>query len=75
MVGGGLCTMIGGVVLWKDTVAGRKYEYVKSEEEISQAVEGKTFVITGANSGIGQQTARILAEKKGKVGNSSLLKF
>jgi len=67
LVGGGLCTMIGGVVLWKDTVAGRKYEYVKSEEEISQAVEGKTFVITGANSGIGQQTARILAEKKGKV--------
>jgi len=28
------CTMIGGLVLWKDAVAGKKIEEVKSEKEI-----------------------------------------
>ena len=34
LVAGAGCTMLGGLVLWKDTVAGKKIEQIKSEKEI-----------------------------------------
>ena len=34
LLAGAGCTMIGGLVLWKDTVAGKKIEQIKTETEI-----------------------------------------
>ena len=67
LVGGEGCTLIGGLVLWKETISGRKLEHVKSSKEIETNIENKVFVVTGANSGIGRETVHELARRKGRV--------
>jgi len=67
MIGGVSCSVLGGLVLWKDAIAGHRLENQKSSKEIQQKIEKKIFIVTGANSGIGLETVRELASKKGKV--------
>ena len=67
LLGGVGCTVLGGVVLWKETVSGRKLETIKSPKEIQENIEKKVFIVTGANSGIGRETVHELARRKGKV--------
>ena len=58
---------VGGVTLWKETIAGGKLDHKRTAKEIRAAVEGKVFIVTGANSGIGLEVAKDLARKKGRV--------
>jgi len=67
LLGGAACSMLGGLVLWKETIGGNKLEFVKSDKEIKEEVENKVFVVTGANSGIGREVVHELARKKGRV--------
>jgi len=72
LLGGATCTMYGGLVLWKETLAGKKYEHKEAEIEASSEtkkpdVDGKMFVVTGANSGIGRELVYELASRKAKV--------
>ena len=67
LLGGVGCTVLGGLVLWKETISGRKLESIKTSQEIQENIEKKVFVVTGANSGIGLQTVTELARRKGKV--------
>ncbi|KAH3711945.1 retinol dehydrogenase 13-like [Dreissena polymorpha] len=53
-------TTFGVTVLIKDKYGGKKYEE-------STDMFGKTVVITGANSGIGKETAKILSKRGGRV--------
>ena len=53
LLGGSACTMIGGIVLWKDSLAGEKYvnkEEPKVEKR-TKSQEDKVFIVTGANTG------------------------
>ena len=67
LLGGVSCTIYGGLVLWKDKISGRTLETEKSTKEIQQNIENKVFIVTGANSGIGRETAHELARRRGKV--------
>ena len=67
MLGGAGCTLIGGIVLWKESISGQKLEYEKTNKEIQTKIENKVFVVTGANSGIGRETVHELAKRKGRV--------
>ena len=67
LLGGVGCTVLGGLVLWKETISGRKLESIKTSKEIQENIEKKVFVVTGANSGIGLHTVTELARRKGKV--------
>jgi len=67
LLGGAACSMLGGLVLWKEAIGGKKLEFVKSEKEIKEEVENKVFIVTGANSGIGREVVHELARKKGRV--------
>lgn len=67
LLGGAACTMFGGLVLWKETIGGKKLEFVKTPKEIKDEIENKVFIVTGANSGIGKEVVHELARKKGKV--------
>ena len=53
LLGGSACTMIGGVVLWKDALAGDKYvnKDESSKEKKTKSQEGRVFIVTGANTG------------------------
>ena len=67
LLGGAGCTLIGGLVLWKEAISGQKLEYGKTNKEIQTNIENKVFVVTGANSGIGRETVHELARRKGRV--------
>ena len=67
LLGGVGCSLLGGVVLWKESISGSKLEYTKSSKEIQENIEKKVFIVTGANSGIGRETVHELARRKGKV--------
>lgn len=47
--GAGVCTLAGGLVIWKDFISGSPEQQFKDKKVKSQ--EGKVFVVTGANSG------------------------
>jgi len=69
--GGLLCSLVGGGVLWKDYVAGKVVASHEADQKKDTAAaasqEGKVFVVTGANRGIGKALAWELAWLKGKV--------
>jgi hypothetical protein len=51
LVAGAGCTMIGGLVLWKDTVAGKKIEQIKTEKEIKVMFVVFTAHLNGGGGG------------------------
>ncbi|XP_043667672.1 retinol dehydrogenase 13-like isoform X2 [Vespula pensylvanica] len=55
-----ITTTVGVAYLTKDYFGGKKYE---GEENL----EGKVIIVTGANSGIGKETARAFAARNAKV--------
>lgn len=69
--GGALCTAVGGIVIWKDRLGGDVFasrdaaEAERPDRVGSQ--EGKVFVVTGANSGIGRAVTWELARLRGRV--------
>ncbi|XP_046820174.1 retinol dehydrogenase 13-like [Vespa crabro] len=55
-----IATTVGAVYLTKDYFGGKKYEGKEN-------LEGKVIIVTGANSGIGKETARAFAARNAKV--------
>ena len=52
-LGSGICTVIGGVVIWKDAIGGDKaVEHIteKKKHEVKD-LQDKVFIVTGANTG------------------------
>jgi hypothetical protein len=55
--GGVACSVVGGVVLWKDRIAGKKFEennegdQIPKEQDRKKEYKDKVFIVTGANSG------------------------
>ncbi len=45
LVGGVSCTVIGGVVIWKDSIAGQKVEQIKTEKQLIKDVKEKHFMV------------------------------
>ena len=68
-LGGVVCSVVGGVVLWKDSLAGNTYANKdnKSKKLVKKSYEDRVFIVTGANSGIGEAITWELARLKGKV--------
>ncbi|GAB6031589.1 hypothetical protein CHUAL_009354 [Chamberlinius hualienensis] len=61
MVLGSACGVsLGLLVFFKEYVGGKQYEG-------KETLEGKTVVITGANCGVGKETARLLAKRGGRI--------
>lgn len=56
----GFGTVVGSLVIFKEFIGGRNYS---SDESLA----GKVVVVTGANTGIGRETALTLARKKARV--------
>ncbi len=49
-----VCSVVGGVVLWKEFIAGEVYQKAdveKKDKKSAGSLVGKFFVVTGANSG------------------------
>ena len=43
LLGGATCSIIGGVVIWKDTIAGKKVDQIKTEKELIKDVKERTL--------------------------------
>ncbi len=65
LLGGVACTAAGGVVLWKDRLS--RVEGPHGRADFASPQEGKVFVVTGANSGVGMAVAWNLAKRKARV--------
>ncbi len=56
-VGSVACSIIGGVVIWKDSIAGEKFDKDRDKEDlitvkkVRESAKDKVYVVTGANSG------------------------
>lgn len=40
LLGGATCTLLGGVVLWKDSIAGKKVDQIKTDKQLINDVQG-----------------------------------
>ena len=44
LLSGATCTIIGGVVIWKDSIAGQKVEQIKTEKQLIKDVQERHFI-------------------------------
>ena len=51
VIGSGLCTLVGGVVIWKDRVRGDKLSSVVDDSVSEKDLQDKVYIVTGANTG------------------------
>ncbi|TRY63742.1 hypothetical protein TCAL_00843 [Tigriopus californicus] len=66
--GGVLCTLAGVTVIWKDKIGGEKlYDRDNDQRSIKERMKGKVIIVTGSNSGLGEETAYTLAQAGAKV--------
>ena len=73
-VGGVVCSVIGGVVLLKDSVGGVQYDKEARQDDskagkwaYKESCKDKVYVVTGANSGIGREIVSDLARRGARV--------
>ncbi|XP_014271722.1 retinol dehydrogenase 13 [Halyomorpha halys] len=60
LIGSAIGSIVGCSIIIKDYCAGNKYEE-------PNLIENKVVIVTGANTGIGKETVRELAKRKGKI--------
>ena len=48
LFGSGMCTIIGGIVIWKDGIGGEKADHV---QDADADLKDKVYIVTGANTG------------------------
>ena len=42
LIGGTACSIIGGVVIWKDSIAGQKVDQLKTEKELKKDIKERS---------------------------------
>ena len=45
LIGGTACSIIGGVVIWKDSIAGQKVDQLKTEKELKKDIKERSWNI------------------------------